>query len=98
MSTYTMASPHADEFINHEEILDTLAYAEEHKGDVELCRRILEKAHPNVAPTKNDGTTSPPLKPAEIVSAVKSSLTAKAYHTASPFSIARAMTPIPAPL
>ena len=56
MSTYTMASPHADEFINHEEILETLAYAEEHKGDVELCRRILEKAHPNVAPKEEHCT------------------------------------------
>ncbi len=34
----------AEEFISHEEILDTLAYADEHKTDVELIDSILEKA------------------------------------------------------
>ena len=50
--TYDPKSLHADEFINHQEILDTLAYAQEHKDDLDLCRRILAKAHPNVAPKK----------------------------------------------
>ena len=52
MAVYDPRSSYADDFINHREILDTLAYAEEHKGDVELCRRILQKAQPNVAPKK----------------------------------------------
>lgn len=56
MAIYDPRSSHADEFINHQEILDTLAYAEEHKDDVELCRRILQKALPNVAPKKEHCT------------------------------------------
>ena len=50
MATYDVKSSHADEFINHEEILATLSYAQEHKDDIDLCRAILAKAHPNVAP------------------------------------------------
>ena len=50
MAIYDVKSPHADEFINHQEILDTLEFAEAHKDDLELCRSILSKAHPNVAP------------------------------------------------
>jgi 2-iminoacetate synthase len=34
----------ADEFINHEEIVDTLAYAEENKNNLQLIDEILEKA------------------------------------------------------
>lgn len=34
----------ADEFINHEEILETLAYAEKHKNDKTLLDEIMEKA------------------------------------------------------
>ncbi|MBQ2763868.1 MAG: [Firmicutes bacterium] len=34
----------ADEFINHEEILDTLAYAEENKNNHELIDEIMAKA------------------------------------------------------
>ncbi len=41
---YDPKSMKADEFINHEEILDTLAYADEHKNDAELIDSILEKA------------------------------------------------------
>ena len=37
---YDVASSRAEEFIDHEEILETLAYADEHKDDLELCRRI----------------------------------------------------------
>lgn len=36
----------ADEFIDHEEILATLAYAEENKNNKELIAQILEKAKP----------------------------------------------------
>ena len=48
MSTYTYnpASLKAEEFINHEEILDTLIYAEAHKNDTELINSLLEKARP----------------------------------------------------
>lgn len=36
----------ADDFINHEEILATLAYAQENKDNKELITQILEKARP----------------------------------------------------
>lgn len=41
---YNPKSSKAEEFINHEEILSTLAYAEEHKHDAELISEILTKA------------------------------------------------------
>lgn len=41
---YDVASKHAEEFINHEEILETLAYAEENKDNLPLIDSILEKA------------------------------------------------------
>ncbi len=41
---YNPKSLIADEFINHEEIVETLAYAEENKENVALIDRILEKA------------------------------------------------------
>ena len=50
---YDPKSSCADEFINHEEILETLAYAQAHKDDVELCYRILDKAKPNLHPAKD---------------------------------------------
>ncbi|MDP4120437.1 MAG: [FeFe] hydrogenase H-cluster radical SAM maturase HydG [Bacillota bacterium] len=43
---YNPKSLCADEFINHEEILDTLEYAEKNKNNVELIDSILEKAKP----------------------------------------------------
>lgn len=43
---YSPKSPCADEFINHEEILETLEYAEKNKNNLELIRNILEKARP----------------------------------------------------
>lgn len=43
---YNPKSLHAEEFISHEEILETLQYAEENKANVELIDRILEKAKP----------------------------------------------------
>lgn len=41
---YNPKSHKAEEFINHEEILDTLKYAEKNKHNVELIDKILEKA------------------------------------------------------
>lgn len=46
MAKYDMKSLKADEFINHEEILETLKYADEHKNDRELIDKILESARP----------------------------------------------------
>ena len=46
MSFYNPKSLYADEFINHEEILETLAYADLHKNDEALIDSILEKARP----------------------------------------------------
>ena len=34
----------AEEFINHEEILETLKFADEHKNDREMIEQLLEKA------------------------------------------------------
>lgn len=42
--TYDPASMQAEAFINHEEILASLAWADAHKNDPELIDRILEKA------------------------------------------------------
>ena len=41
---YNPKSSKAEEFISHEEILDTLKYAEENKNNLELIDKILEKA------------------------------------------------------
>lgn len=41
---YNVMSPKAEEFINHEEILDCLEYARQNKTNRELIDRILEKA------------------------------------------------------
>ena len=41
---YNPKSDKAEEFINHEEILETLEYAEAHKNDVKLIDEIIEKA------------------------------------------------------
>ena len=46
MAIYNPKSLKAEEFINHEEIMETLAYAEEHKNDIPLIESILEKARP----------------------------------------------------
>ena len=46
MYKYDVKSLKAEEFINNEEILETLAYAEENKNNLELIRTILEKARP----------------------------------------------------
>ena len=41
---YDVNSKHADDFINHEEILDTLAYADENKHNEALINSLIEKA------------------------------------------------------
>ena len=46
MAIYNPKSMKAEEFINDQEILDTLAYAEKNKNNVELIDSILEKARP----------------------------------------------------
>lgn len=46
MAIYDPKSLKAEEFINHEEILETLEYAEKNKNNVELIDQILEKARP----------------------------------------------------
>ncbi len=43
---YDPKSLHAEDFINHEEILDTLQYAEENKNNTALLNEILDKARP----------------------------------------------------
>ena len=46
MAIYNPKSMKAEEFINHEEILASIEWAEAHKHDVELIDRLLEKARP----------------------------------------------------
>ena len=46
MAKYDPKSLHAEEFINDEEIRETLAYAEANKNNYELIDQILEKARP----------------------------------------------------
>ena len=41
---YKLDSKIADEFINHQEILDTLEYAEKNKNNKDLLDEVLEKA------------------------------------------------------
>ena len=57
MIRYDVRSPRADDFINHQEILDTLAYAAMHRYDAALARSILEKARANLTPAHDHGTT-----------------------------------------
>ncbi len=46
MAKFDLKSLKAEEFINHEEILETLKYAEDNKHNRELIEAILEKAKP----------------------------------------------------
>ena len=46
MSDFNPKSLNADEFINDQEILETLKYADAHKDDFELIDSIMEKARP----------------------------------------------------
>ena len=43
MSNYNPKSLKAEEFISHEEILETIEYAEKNKHNVELIDQILNK-------------------------------------------------------
>ena len=47
---YDVNSKCADDFINHEEILETLAYADENKENIELIDAIIEKAKKRLPP------------------------------------------------
>ena len=53
--SYNPKSLCADEFINDEEILETLAFADAHKDDVQLCYGILEKCKPHLHPASEHG-------------------------------------------
>lgn len=46
MAKFDLKSLIAEEFINHEEILETLEYAEKNKNNVELIDELLEKSRP----------------------------------------------------
>ena len=46
MFKYDVKSKKAEEFINHEEILETLKFAEENKNNIPLIEEYLEKARP----------------------------------------------------
>lgn len=41
---YDVASKHADDFINHEEILETLTFADENSQNLELIDKLIDKA------------------------------------------------------
>ena len=53
--SYNPKSLCADEFINDEEILETLAFADAHKDDVQLCYDVLEKCKPHLHPASEHG-------------------------------------------
>ncbi|WP_418924289.1 [FeFe] hydrogenase H-cluster radical SAM maturase HydG [Ellagibacter isourolithinifaciens] len=53
--SYNPKSLCADEFINDEEILETLAFADAHKDDVQLGYDILEKCKPHLHPASEHG-------------------------------------------
>lgn len=56
-TAYNPASPHADEFINHQEVLDTLAFADEKAKDTAYCRSLLEKAREMKGLTHREAST-----------------------------------------
>ena len=58
--SYNPKSLCADEFINDEEILETLAFADAHKDDVQLCYDILEKCKPHLHPASEHGAMITP--------------------------------------
>ena len=54
MAIYNPKSLKAEEFINHEEILDTIRYAQENKHNVALIDELLERLvlrRPTTAPS-----------------------------------------------
>lgn len=50
MAIYNPESLSAEEFINHDEILETLQYAKANKNNIELIDSILEKQGLNITP------------------------------------------------
>ncbi|MGN0596680.1 MAG: [FeFe] hydrogenase H-cluster radical SAM maturase HydG, partial [Ruminiclostridium sp.] len=54
MYKYDPKSLVAEEFINHEEITETLEYAEKNKHNAELIDSILEKARERKGPSHRD--------------------------------------------
>ena len=56
MYAYNPKSLKAEEFINHQEILDTLAYAEANKDNLELIDQIIEKAKLCKGPTHREAS------------------------------------------
>lgn len=52
MVEYDKSSINAQEFINHDEILKTLEYAEDNKDNIDLIDKILESARPQYSPGK----------------------------------------------
>ena len=54
---YNVKSQSAIDFIDHHEIMETLIYADEHKDDLELCQKILDKARLNLKPSRDHGAS-----------------------------------------
>ena len=54
---YDITSSCADDFINHEEILDTLAYADQNKENSTLIDSIIQKAKKRKANNKKEFIT-----------------------------------------
>ena len=59
---YDVNSKHADDFINHEEILETLAYADENKNNMKLIDAIIEKAKKRKGLTHREASVLPGLE------------------------------------
>ncbi len=53
MKNYNPLSDRAEEFICHEEILETLQYADAHKDDLQLIEDLLEQARHQKKRQKN---------------------------------------------
>ena len=58
---YNPKSKKAEEFINHEEILETLAYADAHKDDAALIDQIIAKTRLKKRPLPPGGLGAPGL-------------------------------------
>ena len=69
---YNPKSLKAEEFINHEEILDTIKYADENKDNVELLKEILEKAKLRKGLSHRDASVLLATENKEIISEVYS--------------------------
>lgn len=59
---YDVNSKHADDFINHEEILETLAYADENKNNMKLIDAIIEKAKKRKGLTHREASVFSPVR------------------------------------